>query len=607
MLWSISFAIAAIILLLAFSVCIKRALTKKESKNHIKPINFLMPVCFIATVVIIFPALLTEHKGETADIAKAFILSVRKAIRLIGADEIYQTAFKHLNAVPELLKTPYQLVVLLLQLVTPLLSFGLVLSLFKNLTAYMRYWGAYFKNVYVFAEINNKSLALATDILKKHLNARVVFADIPEKEQGSVSDLIWSARSKGAILFKKDVTAINFGFHSKKRRIYFFTMHENEIINVNHALKLISQYNTRDNTHLYIFSTHVQSELMLSDRSSGLIKVRRIDEVRSLISHFLYEKGDEIFKSAKACPNNEKVISAVIVGMGKRGTEMLKALAWYCQMDGYRIKINAFDSDPLAEERFSALCPELMSAAYNGVRKKGEAEYDITVHSNYNVSTKSFAEAFMKIKDATYVFVSLGSDELNIKTAVQLRMLSERIGNKPLINAVLGNSDAKTALESAVNSAGQAYEIKFIGDVSSFYSEKVIMDSKAEDDAFLRHCAYCNGDKNKEEDFWRYEYCYRSSMASAIHAEARKKCGIQGSWKKEEELTDSEREIIESLEHRRWNAYMRAEGYVYSGSTEKSSRNDLAKMHHNLVVYSELEETDKRKDSLVAGNIMQED
>ena len=62
---------------------------------------------------------------------------------------------------------------------------------------------------------------------------------------------------------------------------------------------------------------------------------------------------------------------------------------------------------------------------------------------------------------------------------------------------------------------------------------------------------------------------------------------------------DEERINIEKLEHRRWNAYLRSEGYVFGGSTDKSSRNDLAKMHHNLVDYSSLSEEIKRLDSKV--------
>ena len=103
----------------------------------------------------------------------------------------------------------------------------------------------------------------------------------------------------------------------------------------------------------------------------------------------------------------------------------------------------------------------------------------------------------------------------------------------------------------------------------------------------------------KEEEFWNFEYNYRSSVASAIHMKARVGCGIAGADKKEEELTLEERNIIEVLEHKRWNTYMRAEGYIYSGSTEKSSRNDLGKMHHDLVDFSSLSEEDKRKDSMV--------
>ena len=44
---------------------------------------------------------------------------------------------------------------------------------------------------------------------------------------------------------------------------------------------------------------------------------------------------------------------------------------------------------------------------------------------------------------------------------------------------------------------------------------------------------------------------------------------------------------------------MRSEGYVYSGSHDKSSRNNLGKMHHDLVDYGELSEEEILKDKRI--------
>jgi hypothetical protein len=41
---------------------------------------------------------------------------------------------------------------------------------------------------------------------------------------------------------------------------------------------------------------------------------------------------------------------------------------------------------------------------------------------------------------------------------------------------------------------------------------------------------------------------------------------------------------------------MRSIGYVYSGSKDAKTRNDLGKMHHNLVEYELLCQADKDKD-----------
>ena len=61
--------------------------------------------------------------------------------------------------------------------------------------------------------------------------------------------------------------------------------------------------------------------------------------------------------------------------------------------------------------------------------------------------------------------------------------------------------------------------------------------------------------------------------------------------------TDEEKLAIGLIEHVRWNAYMRTEGYQYSGGQNKSSRNDLGKVHHNLVPVTKLSDDDLKKDA----------
>ena len=64
------------------------------------------------------------------------------------------------------------------------------------------------------------------------------------------------------------------------------------------------------------------------------------------------------------------------------------------------------------------------------------------------------------------------------------------------------------------------------------------------------------------------------------------------------ERTEEEKQLLRVIEHRRWNAYMRAEGYCYSGSRDKQSRNDLAKLHNDLVPFDLLTEEEKAKDDV---------
>lgn len=590
--WVLSFfvSIGCVLLAVIFSAVSKKfGLGKKHSIGLMKA---LLIGSVAAACVLFFPVHVATEDATAIGGWQVLLLSILDSMEVLKGGCSLDSIKGGLQGCPDWLDMAYQVWAATLFVAAPVLTLGFILSFFRNLSASLRYRCAFFADVYAFSELNEKSLTLASDIKERNEKACIVFAGVKQDDEGE--ELKDAAAQLGSIFFNRSILRVNLKKHSAKSPIYLFAIGMDETNNLHQALDLIDQYKNRENTHLYAFSTKVESELLLTAVDKGAVRVRRVNEVHSLINRVLFEQGELLFDSALETSENTKRISAVVVGMGRHGTEMVKALTWFGQMDGYELHINAFDMDPMAAERFTMLAPELMSPSYNGVEVPGEASYKITIHSGMDVGCVSFADALCQITDATYVLVALGDDDLNISTAVNLRMYFERLKIHPVIQAIVYDSQRKRSLEGIKNYRGQAYDIQFIGDMENSYSEAVILSSELEAEALRRHLKW-----GREEDFWTYEYNYRSSVASAIHMKARIHCGISGADKKEGELTAAERDTIETLEHRRWNAYMRAEGYVYSGSTDKSSRNDLAKMHHDLVDFSSLTEEEKRKDSKV--------
>ncbi len=585
-------SIGIIILSAMFSFAANKG--KFTGKGKLNLFNSLFAGVFLSVLIVFLPVHWVTSVKDTFGLVRTVLLAIFNAMQVFTMGCEFGVVADSMDFCPDYLDRVYQMWVSIQFVVAPVFTFGFVLSLFKNISAYMKYMTSYFRDVYIFSELNEKSLALASDIKKNHGKSEIVFTDVFEGNEENSYELIESAKDIGAICFKKDILVVNFKRHLTKKAISFFTIGEDETENLNQTLKLIENYRDRKDVHIYVFSKKIESEGLLATIDRGNIKVRRINEAKSLINRVLYDNGEIIFESAVNTGGEDKVISAIVVGMGHHGTEMVKALSWFGQMDGYSLKINVFDKDPLAKEKFIAIAPELMSEKYNGKKIKGEAQYKIDIHPDTDVDTMTFASKIYEIEDASYVLVALGNDDVNIKTAINLRMYFERMGIRPVIQTIVYNSQQKNALIGLKNFRGQDYGIDFIGDIDSSYTEKVIIDSDLEEDALERHLKW-----GKEEEFWTYEYCYRSSMASAIHMKARIKCGILGATKLESELTEAERSSIEELEHRRWNAYMRAEGYIYSGSPNKNSRNDLGKMHHDLVPFEKLTEEEKRKDGSV--------
>lgn len=625
-LWWISCSILAVSVILS----VTSAFVRYKSSRLLSPDKLLLAGVFLSAVILLTPVYLNALEGTQAiKLLRSLLISVQHSIRLFMIDGGYMEFVSNLEGMPGDAVTMYSVLGVILYALAPFLTFGFILSFFKNVTSYRRYIFSHLRVAHIFSELNDKSLALAKSIVAKEnreskiKNARrslIVFTDIIDVIDEKYYELTEQSRELGAILFRKDLSSVKFTYSIFKRQLNFYIISDNEEEKLRHTKHLMENY-AQDNVTVRVFSDSVKSELLLGARAKRVPMVIRVNDAQSLIYHNLDTYGQRLFENARA--KNGDVISAVIVGLGKYGTEMMKALLWYCQGCGFGLKINAFDMDELAEEKFRAKCPEIMSK--NPAREDGDAKYEISIHAGVDVRTHGFREELTSLSDATYVFVALGDDEANISASVKIRSLYEDINKslRPDVETVIYNSeiaremgvtwsrsiryenpDDDKACDGIRNYKEAPYRIHTIGDLDSFYSVDTVIDSELVQAGREVNSRYArsSGDPREimieEMKFLRYEYNYRSSLSKALHERLRRKLTeigyicIPGTDKPWNERTEDEKLAIGNVEHIRWNAYMRTEGYSYG-----EVRCDMAKRHNNLVNTNELSDDDLRKDA----------
>lgn len=643
-------------------------ISKKLFNHRRKVIYLLMGSCALMAAFLCFPAFMDKYSSESYRVIKSIVFSISDAIRVFMTENMYDNISERIT---ELVKADggifhqyahrfavYEFAVLAIQLIAPFLTFGFVVSFIKNLVPGLIYGFYFWREKHIFSELNEKTVILADSILtnaaEKEKNwfkrwifkPLVVFMGCEKKNEDD--ELLDSARRMGAIIFPSNIDNVRLKRplpkekvkkvkekpkvkdkekpkkvketkHKKskkkicKARITFYLTGENETDKIDYATHIIKKWDY-DEVSMYVFSDTIECEMLLSAWDNKKMQIYRVNDIQALIYHNLYVHGIRLFDNAHNQNNN--TISAVIVGLGKYGIEMLKALVWYCQVPGFKIKITAFDEDKDIEAKFKAQCPELMEK--NRDKTAGEAHYDINIYGGVDVSRYDFYEKLKYVSDPTYVFVCLGKDEENIDVAVRIRSEYRKIAPDmdPDIETVVYDSNITREMSvtwqgdlttnsdpgGIRNFKGQAYNIHMIGDLESFYSVKTVINSELIEAGKEVNSRWANTaeDKAKEEKkFWKYNYHYKSSIAKAIHETLRVKLvdkkyiqPIKGVGKVWETLNEEEKLEIGLFEHVRWNAYMRTEGYSYA-----ENRNDLTKTHNNLVSVKRLTDDDLRKDA----------
>lgn len=537
---AIVFVISAGILLCSLALWLKKSWDPPKESDSIAPFYFFMGGVFISAALLFLPLYHRQYLALPNAWIHSAVSAVHHAIQLFTVDADRDMIAFCYEAFEGRLAKCYALLLSAEYILAPVLAAGFIVTFFKNTTSYLKYTVLRYTQTHVFSELNEKSIALAKSIKAGHKWATIVFTDVFAKNEEVSFELLREAKKLRAICFKKDILAVRFIRKPTARGLSFYVIGEDETENINHAIALARKYSSAEHCRLYVFTTRDECEYLINQRGETErqgargIKIRRIHEISSLIYHNLYQRGyEKLYLSAQAlhgamkAPPQRITITAVIVGVGLHGAEMIKALAWYCQMEGYQLRVEAFDKDPLAEKRFAAACPELMRKI-NRENSSDDAICQISIHAGIDVTTEAFVNSVKELKEATYVLVSLGADVLNIRTAIKVRSYFaqagvtrvERVagqdrGPLPVIQAIVYKAYETDKLGKLINYRHQYYSIDFIGDVASTYTEAVIMNSQLEKNAEAIHTLYYSPDT-----FYEYEYYYRSSCAAAIHIRA---------------------------------------------------------------------------------------
>lgn len=511
----------------------------------------------------------------------------------------------------------------------PVLIGGIILTFFERAFHLLLYSCLKrFRSIYYFSELNNESFTLALSLKKRGKQHKekfmVVFCN---GGNNAAVDLISKAWEEGFVMVP--YCEYNCAAKSKRKR-YYLQISKDMDLNLSSTKKLINSLNknkmNNKNVRVYLFSDQTEAEIILNSTDKQGLEVMIINEETTIAYDLMFHKP--LYEALEK--SHSKKLSVLIVGQGGIGKEILKAVLWCGQMgDGYSLSVKAVDKNAeYLRSVFLKDCPEMTSN-----------NYDIDFITA-DVNTEGFERVLDEsCGNCNYIVVCLGDDELNIKTSLFLRgyyiRKSADFNNEPIIAAVV-MCDIKsecvkemTAVnKERINKKGwqrspdksQNYNIHAFGAYSDIYSYEFILNSEIEKLSLNAHAVYelvFSGGKADQEEirtsYFLNEINKRSSRANAIHIkyklyslgflmyskenapEGKTACGETLI----ERLADEESVYnLSKLDHLRWNAFQRSEGYrgaaieqamKYKAFTNNSHKHQRSKLHACICDWEELD------------------
>lgn len=489
MIWKICFAMSLIFLAAGAVMFFYKRYHGKGG------VRYLGGGVFLSAVSICFPVMhLTENDGF------ALAMSISQSIRMFvidtGTSDILDVLQQ--DALGSIY-IPYKIVVCILYLLGPVFTLSVVLRYFSNFFERLRIFFSSRKNLYIFSDLTEKSLEVATNLVEKDEKKKsaILFCNSNAKDDENV-ELEEKARVIGAILVPQEASRLHL--KNKKRYLTYFQISDDEEKNLDCTLAMIDRMTeknlkkyraTEQNITIYCFASGDEKEILLDAKDKRNLRVILIDEIRDSVYEQLYRYP--LYANQNSTEENGK-LSVLIVGGGKIGTEFLKATVWMGQMKGLDLEIYMIDlKGNLRRKSFSARCPELLQE---------DSDYQIDIHKG-NIFSKKIELYLNELKDINYCMVSLGEDEKSLRAALALRGYFYRRYKKvqPVISVYVESRKKREAIRN-LNETTRTKE-KYYYDIVPFGNGGIYQSQQGSEALLIEylglgiHAHYC---RLKKED-----------------------------------------------------------------------------------------------------------
>ena len=462
---------------------IRQQKTREKRKETFQPLQKMTIAAFIVIFVLHIPYYFVSRPAVYGEGAFAFLrpilMSLINSLRVFLLDINYDDIAKTFAENYKL----YLCFVAVMYLIAPILTATNVLMLFRHFFGEIRLrYSPFAKNIYLFSELNPKSVAMAKSIAKRYgKKARIVFTDVLKDGNELKYDAVNDKELNRAIFLKKDITA--FDFRKKKCRIEYFIIGSNESENIEQFIQLNEACKTHRNRSVYLYASSANARYVADSLDKGsntlpqkltdLIKknpesfakgeipmneshysnenyyIRRIDHVNQFAIDTL--TGERLIDALIPIARKDNGFSLTIIGLGSYGRAFLKNALWIFQLYGFGLTINLVDiqSNDNLLRKLRKEMPEIFAEKYRrkaagdiaefACEEPFENHYRIRIFGGVDCATCDIDRLFSRSEfgDTQLAMVTLGNDNKNIETAVNLRSCFDRLNGKT--NKVIKN------------------------------------------------------------------------------------------------------------------------------------------------------------------------